>query len=254
MGPARGATPTLPVTPLLRFALALLLSVPALAVPAVRPNVLFIAVDDLRVSLGCYGDPLALTPQLDGFAAGARVFERAYTMQAVCGPARTAMLTGRLPDHNRAWHNRNLFRATNPGLVTLPQLFKQHGYFAQAMGKIFSGDERELDPASWSAPEILREDGWRNYASPRGEGTGKQAPWEAADVPDEGYSDGKLAALAVETLGRLCAEGKPFFLAVGFFKPHLPFNAPRRYWDLHDPAKFALPSETEQVAGAPAAA
>ncbi|MEY4687416.1 MAG: hypothetical protein RIR76_1439 [Verrucomicrobiota bacterium] len=223
------------------------------AVPA-RPNVLFIAVDDLRVSLGCYGDPLTLTPNLDRFAAGARVFNRAYTMQAVCGPARTAILTGRLPDQNRSWHNRNLFRATNPDTVTLPQLFKQHGYLTQAMGKIFSGDERELDPASWSVPEILRQDGWRNYALPRGEAPGKQAPWEAADVPDEGYSDGKLAALAVETLGRLKAEAKPFFLAVGFFKPHLPFNAPKRYWDLHDPAKFALPAESSRVQGAPEAA
>jgi iduronate 2-sulfatase len=233
--------------------LALLPGVAPAASPA-RPNVLFIAVDDLRVSLGCYGDPLALTPNLDRFAAGARVFNRAYTLQAVCGPARTAMLTGRLPDHNRSWHNRNLFRATNPDTVTLPQLFKQHGYFTQAMGKIFSGDERELDPASWSVPEILRQDGWRNYALPRGEAPGKQAPWEAADVPDDGYSDGKLAALAVETLGRLKAEAKPFFLAVGFFKPHLPFNAPKRYWDLHYPAKFALPGERERVQGAPGAA
>ena len=240
---------------ILRFLLWLgLLVAPAAASAPARPNVLFIAVDDLRVSLGCYGDPLTLTPNLDRFAAGARVFNRAYTMQAVCGPARTAMLTGRLPDHNRSWHNRNLFRATNPESVTLPQLFKQHGYFTQAMGKIFSGDERELDPASWSVPEILRQDGWRNYALPRGEAPGKQAPWEAADVSDEGYSDGKLAALAVETLGRLKAEAKPFFLAVGFFKPHLPFNAPKRYWDLHDPAKFALPGERESVQGAPEAA
>ncbi|MFM7750714.1 MAG: sulfatase, partial [Opitutaceae bacterium] len=225
--------------------------IPLAAATPARPNVLFIAVDDLRVSLGCYGDPLTLTPNLDRFAAGARVFNRAYTMQAVCGPARTAMLTGRLPDHNRSWHNRNLFRATNPGSVTLPQLFKQHGYFTQAMGKIFSGDERELDPASWSVPEILRQEGWRNYALPRGETPGKQAPWEAADVPDDGYSDGKLAALAVATLDRLKTEAKPFFLAVGFFKPHLPFNAPKRYWDLHDPAKFALPGERERVRGAP---
>jgi iduronate 2-sulfatase len=240
---------------ILRFLLWLgLLVAPAAASAPARPKVLFIAVDDLRVSLGCYGDPLTLTPNLDRFAAGARVFNRAYTMQAVCGPARTAILTGRLPDHNRSWHNRNLFRATNPESVTLPQLFKQHGYFTQAMGKIFSGDERELDPASWSVPEILRQDGWRNYALPRGEAPGKQAPWEAADVSDEGYSDGKLAALAVETLGRLKAEAKPFFLAVGFFKPHLPFNAPKRYWDLHDPAKFALPGERESVQGAPEAA
>ena len=132
-----------------------LLLLPFLAAPAIaaaaapaKPNVLFIAVDDLRTSLGCYGDPLALSPNLDRFATSARMFNRAYTMQAVCGPARTAMLTGRLPDLNRSWHNRNLFRSTNPDLVTLPQLFKQHGYHAQAMGKVFSGDERELDPAS----------------------------------------------------------------------------------------------------------
>lgn len=225
----------------------------AAAVPA-KPNVLFIAVDDLRTSLGCYGDPLAITPNLDRLAAGSRVFNRAYTMQAVCGPARTAILTGRLPDHNRSWHNRNLFRSTNPDLVTLPQLFKQRGYHAQAMGKVFSGDERELDPASWSVPEILRQEGWKNYALPRGEAPGKQAPWEAADVPDEGYSDGKLASLAIETLGRLKADGRPFFLAVGFFKPHLPFNAPKRYWDLHDPRKFDLPGEPERVRGAPASA
>jgi iduronate 2-sulfatase len=219
-----------------------------------RPNVLFIAVDDLRVSLGSYGDPLAKTPHLDRFAAGARQFNRAYTMQAVCGPARTAMLTGRLPDQNRSWHNRNLFRTTNPDTVTLPQLFKQHGYHTESMGKIFSGDERELDPVSWSGPEILRQDGWKNYALPRSEGGGKQAPYEAADVPDDGYPDGRLANLAVETLGRLKAEARPFFLAVGFFKPHLPFNAPKRYWDLHDPAKFDLPNEPQGVQGAPAIA
>jgi iduronate 2-sulfatase len=161
------------------------------------------------------------------------------------------MLTGRLPDLNRSWHNRNLFRSTNPDLVTLPQLFKQHGYHAQAMGKVFSGDERELDPASWSVPEILRQEGWKNYALPRGEAPGKQAPYEAADVPDEGYSDGKLAALAVKTLEQFAGSGTPFFLAVGFFKPHLPFNAPKRYWDLHDPRKFDLPGEPERVKGAP---
>jgi iduronate 2-sulfatase len=242
------------------FRTALLLPLAALpagaasaAAPA-RPNVLFIAVDDLRISLGSYGDPLAKTPHLDRFATGARQFNRAYTMQAVCGPARTAILTGRLPDQNRSWHNRNLFRSTNPDTVTLPQLFKQHGYHTESMGKIFSGDERELDPVSWSGSEILRQDGWKNYALARSEGAGKQAPYEAADVPDDGYPDGKLANLAVETLGRLKGEARPFFLAVGFFKPHLPFNAPKRYWDLHDPAKFALPGEPEQVQGAPAIA
>ena len=179
------------------------------------------------------------------------MFNRAYTHQAVCGPARTAIMTGQLPDQNRSWHNRNLFRDTKPDSVTLPQLFKNNGYHAQGMGKTFSGDEREEDPASWSVPATLRAEGWKNYALPRSEGTGKQAPYEAADVPDDGYPDGKLANLAVETLGKLKAQAKPFFLAVGFFKPHLPFNAPKKYWDLHDRAKFDLPGEPERVLGAP---
>jgi len=236
------------------FAVLAALAAATLSGAAAKPNVLFIAVDDLRTSLGAYGDPLALTPNLDRLAGESRRFERAYTMQAVCGPARTAILTGRLPDHNRTWHNRNLLRVTNPDTVTLPQLFKQHGYHTQAMGKIFSGDARELDPASWSVPEILRQDGWKNYALPRGAAPGKQAPYEAADVPDDGYDDGKLASLAVDTLGRLKQQTQPFFLAVGFFKPHLPFNAPKKYWDLHDPKKFDLPGEPERMQGAPAPA
>ncbi len=219
--------------------------------PPPKPNVLFIAVDDLRTSLGCYGDPLAKSPNMDRLASESRLFNRAYTHQAVCGPARTAILTGRLPDHNRSWHNRNLFRHTNPDSVTLPQLFKNHGYHTQAMGKVFSGDERELDPVSWSVPEVLHGEGWKNYALPRSAGAGKQMPYEAADVPDDGYSDGKLANLAVATLGKLKQQAQPFFLAVGFFKPHLPFNAPKKYWDLHDPAKFDLPGEPERVRGAP---
>lgn len=231
----------------------LLVALPAAAAAEPRPNVLFIAIDDLRVSLGCYGDPLAKTPHIDRLAAESRIFNRAYTMQAVCGPARAALLTGRLPDQTRVWHNRHLFRATVPDTVTLPQLFKQHGYHAEGLGKTFSGDEREEDPASWSVPATLRADGWRNYVLARGEG-GKQAPYEAADVPDDAYPDGKLADLAIERLGRFQAEGKPFFLAVGFFKPHLPFNAPKKYWDLHDAAAFSLKDEPERVQGAPEAA
>lgn len=220
--------------------------------PAAKPNVLFIAVDDLRTSLGCYGDPLAKSPNIDSLARSSRLFHGAYTHQAVCGPARTAMLTGRLPDNTRVWHNRNLFRNTLPDAVTLPQLFKNHGYQAISFGKVFSGDERELDPPSWSAPEVLRGEGpgWKNYASARASG-GKGSAYEFADVPDDGYPDGQLAQLAVETLARLKQAEQPFFLAVGFFKPHLPFNAPKKYWDLYDPAVFALPDGQSRVTGAP---
>ncbi|HNQ87587.1 MAG TPA: sulfatase [Verrucomicrobiota bacterium] len=217
-----------------------------------KPNVLFIAIDDLRTSLGCYGDNLAKSPNIDRLAQSSRLFLGAYTHQAVCGPARTAILTGRLPDNTRVWHNRNLFRDTLPDAITLPQLFKNNGYQALSFGKIFSGAETELDPPSWSAPEVLRGagPGWKNYALPGAKAEGKGAAYEVADVADEGYPDGNLAKLAVATLEKLEQQKAPFFLAVGFFKPHLPFNAPKRYWDLYDPAVFALKDQT-RVKGAP---
>ena len=219
---------------------------------AEKPNVLFIAVDDLRPSLGCYGDPIAVTPNIDRLSTTARQFNRAYCMQAVCGPSRTAILTGRLPDNTGVWHNRNRFRERHPNLVTLPQLFKNNGYHAEGLGKIFSGNSKELDPLSWSVPEILHREGWNNYALPRnGSNRGKGTAFEKADVPDEGYTDGKLAKLAVERLEQLSRSEQPFFLAVGFFKPHLPFNAPKRYWDLYDPKVFEPNFTNERTQGAP---
>jgi iduronate 2-sulfatase len=242
----------------LPFVTALVLSLPVAvpvadaAAPVGKPNVLFIAIDDLRTSLGCYGDKLVKSPNIDRLAQTSRLFHGAYTHQAVCGPARTAILTGRLPDHTRVWHNRNLFRDTLPNAVTLPQLFKNNGYQAISFGKIFSGAKSELDPPSWSAPEVLRGEGpgWKNYALPGAKAEGKGAAYEAADVADDGYPDGKLANLAVETLEKLKQKKESFFLAVGFLKPHLPFNAPKKYWDLYDPTVFALKDQT-RVKGAP---
>jgi iduronate 2-sulfatase len=217
-------------------------------------NVLFIAVDDLRTSLGCYGDTLAKSPNIDRLAQESRLFTRAYCNQAVCGPSRTSILTGRLPDNTHVWHNRNLFRDTLPDLVTLPEYFKNHGYHAQSLGKVFSGNAREAeqDPQSWSLPPLLKGPGWSNYALKRSQGSsGKGVATEMADLPDECYSDGKLAALAIETLEDLAKRKKPFFLAVGFFKPHLPFCAPKKYWDLYDPADFELAPGAGRTLNAP---
>ncbi len=217
-------------------------------------NVLFIAVDDLRTSLGCYGDTLVESPNIDQLARQSRQFNRAYCHQAVCGPSRNSILTGRLPDNTRVWHNRNLFRDTLPNAVTLPEYFKKHGYHAHSLGKVFSGRDREeeQDPQSWSVPPLLKGSGWSNYALKENQGhSGKGVATEMADVPDEGYSDGKLAALAVETLQDLAEREQPFFMAVGFFKPHLPFCAPKKYWDLYDPAEFDLSGSTARTIGAP---
>ena len=158
--------------------LTLVVTLPAAEAPQpiAKPNVLFIAVDDLRTSLGCYGDTLAKSPNIDRLATAGLRFNRAYCHQAVCGPSRASVLTGRLPDNTQVWHNRNLFRNTLPDLVTLPQLFKNNGYQALSLGKVFSGAESELDPQSWSAPEVLRGEGWKNYALPGGLSCGKR-PW-----------------------------------------------------------------------------
>lgn len=219
---------------------------------AARYNVLFIAIDDLRTALGCYGDTIVKSPNIDRLASTGRLFTGAYTQQAVCGPSRAAIITGRVPDVTRVWHNRNKYRDTLPDIVTLPQVFMNNGYTAISLGKIISGDQREEDDASWTIPAILREDGWSNYHfAENREFKGKGPSHEFADVPDDGYPDGRLADLAVRTLTDLHDAGRPFFLAVGFFKPHLPFCAPKKYWDLYDHSVFRLDNEIQGVSGAP---
>ena len=207
---------------------------------ASRPNVLLIWVDDLRPALGCYGDPLAKTPHMDRLASRGRLFQKAYCNQAVCGPSRASMMTGCLPDHIRVWHNRDRFRDHQPDLLTLPQYFRQHGYRTVSLGKVFSGNARELDPISWSEPEILQEPGWTTYRLKKPGGPIKGKPTEQTQVTDDAYPDGQLAELAIDKLRRLGQETQPFFLAVGFFKPHLPFNAPKKYWDMYESSSFAL--------------
>ncbi len=232
--------------------LAVLLLLTPSAVAAAAPNVLFLAIDDLRPALGCYGDPIAVSPNIDRLAERGVTFERAYCQQAVCSPSRLSMLTGLRPDTIRVWDLKTHFRKAVPDAVTLPQHFKQNGYQTVSIGKIFhGGGEPAKDPPSWSEPpkyDIAREAELR-YALPKnlaGKGL-KRASTEAADVPDDAYVDGIVCCEALATLGRLAEGRQPFFLAVGFRKPHLPFCAPKRYWDLYDRDAIPLP----QPAGYP---
>jgi len=221
-----------------------------------RPNVLFIAVDDLRPELGCYGAKTILTPNIDRIAKQGMTFLRAYCQQAVCSPSRTSLLTGARPDTTKVWDLVTHFRDAMPDAVTLPQHFKDHGYFVQGIGKIFHPGYD--DPRSWSTPwqtpnaptyarprsaELLDEDARRKS---------KDGPaFESAAVADDFYKDGKVAALAVETLRSLAQGPSPFFLAVGFAKPHLPFVAPKKYWDMYDPAEIKLAPNPYRPKGAP---
>ncbi len=227
-----------------------------------RPNVLFIAVDDLRPELGCYGEELVRSPHIDRLAARGLRFTRAFCQQAICGPSRASLMTGLRPDSDGVTDNATYFRKTVPDVITLPQQFWNHGYETVYIGKIYHGNFRD-EEHSWSRKatfpkrrypppvhgyqlkenqEIIRrrtEEVRRKYGAPMW-GLIQGPAWEAADVPDDAYEDGRSTEAALATLRELRAAGKPFFLAVGFHKPHLPFIAPKRYWDLYDPSRIKL--------------
>ncbi len=216
-----------------------------------RVNVLFIAVDDLRTELGCYGVQGIRSPNIDRLAACGTVFERAYCQQAVCSPSRTSLMTGLRPDSTRVFNLTTHFRTTVPDVVTLPQHFKDHGYFTQSVGKIYHGGLD--DEASWSEPPrkagramYALEENRKLVARKRAVAAGKKfatpsqrynamtgPSYECADAPDNTYSDGAIADAAITMLRKAKENEEPFFLAVGFLKPHLPFIAPKKYWDMY---------------------
>jgi Arylsulfatase A and related enzymes len=218
-----------------------------------RPNVLFIVVDDLRPELGCYGNPIVKSPNIDRLAATGTVFLNAYCQQAVCAASRSSVLTGLRPNTTKVWGQKLHFRTTIPDVVTLPQYFKLHGYFSQCIGKIYHDPQWAQDSLSWSAPEILAITGRAGkYALPinnNRRGSEKANASESADVPDNRYIDGQVADAAVAFINE--KRNQPFFLAVGFRRPHLPFSAPKKYWDMYDRNKIPLPENSKAPAGAP---
>ena len=212
-----------------------------------KMNVLFIAVDDLRPQLGCYGQKQIISPNIDRLAAQGLLFERTYCQQAVCGPTRASLLSGTRPDTSKIYGNSTPVRKAMPNIVTLPEHFKNNGYETLSIGKIYHHPDDDLQ--GWSAEPYragtFPEGAWKgrgyltqeavaqmeqyNKAYPKMKGRGPA--FEAADVPDNAYPDGGNTDYAIKQLNRL--KDKPFFLAMGFYKPHLPFNAPKKYWDMY---------------------
>jgi uncharacterized sulfatase len=218
----------------------------ALAAPAGRrPNVLFLAADDLNTALGCYGHPIVKSPNIDRLAARGVRFDRAYCQFPLCGPSRASLLTGLRPDSTRVLGNNIDFRDFHPRAVTLPQLFKNNGWFAAREGKMFHmnvpnevGTPRFQDEASWNhsvSPPGLEQKtpGEGRRLNPPGVSFGMQ--WISAAGPD-GQADTAAADHALALLEKHKAD--PFFLAVGFVRPHLPFVAPSRFYDLYPPASM----------------
>ncbi len=221
------------------------------ATAAPRPNVLFLLVDDLRPEFGAYGVAQARTPHLDALAASASVFERAVCNVPVCGASRASMMTGLRPDVSRFLDYTARIDEDAPGATTLFGHFKSAGYHTLGMGKVlhFADDHAgDWSEPFWDArPEPGSPD--RHYLLPASVALASTSPngrgpaFEAADVADDDYADGRLATHAVEWLREFSqVTAQPFFMAVGLRKPHLPFNAPQRYWDLYDAGDFRLPA------------
>lgn len=226
--------------------LGCLLALPLAARTADAPrprHVLLIAVDDLRPALGCYGDARARTPHIDALAADGALFRRAYCQQAVSGPTRASLLTGLRPEEVGVTELNTWIREADADVVTLPQAFRQAGYRTQSVGKIFHGTKNSLDRPSWSRPPLLYAYS-RNeeYQLPENKTGRKAAAAEFADAPDSLYFDVRIRDEALKQIEELGRSEEPFFLAVGFLKPHLPFCAPRRYWEACAGGDFAIAS------------
>ncbi len=250
------------------FALAVAFCSPGLSAdpprPGGKPDILFIAVDDLRPELGCYGCGIAKTPNIDRLAEEGLLFERAYCQIAICSPSRASLMTGLRPNTLGVTENRTYFRDVSPDVVTLPQYLIRNGYDAMYIGKIYHGNMRDEEKswnrkAAWT--EAYEPRALRGYQLPdtkafikrrieevKKQNLPREQAWpltcgpayECADVPDSAYGDGHSADRAIATLRQLKDPAspkhtaKPLFLGLGFHKPHLPFIAPKRYWDMYD--------------------
>jgi iduronate 2-sulfatase len=249
---------------------------PLLLARAQRPNILLILVDDLKPVLGCYGDTAARTPNIDRLAARGMRFDLAYCNQAVCAPSRFTLMLGSHSTSTGLYGLGSTLREKLPDAVTMPKHFEKYGqYRTESLGKVFHiGHGNEGDPASFSVPHL--KDKVIEYLDPQSTDGGqltreealftnqkldqiKQLPrgaaFESPSVNDDAYADGRVAA---ETMRRLQAaqqrrrvDGTPFFIATGFVRPHLPFSAPKKYWELHDPSKLPVPVFEKLPAGSP---
>jgi iduronate 2-sulfatase len=259
--------------------LSLLAILPGSFFAQTRPkmNVLFIAIDDLKPLIGAYGETQMRTPNMDRLAKMGTIFTSNYVQQAVCAPSRASLLTGMRPDTTKVWDLKTLIRDMNPNIVTLPEYFKQNGYATVGIGKIFDqrSVDKQFDAQSWSLPyqKVKPADFAKGFEPPsqtmyqnantrklflQFEEEGKKQGMGDAEakafgktkiypvyetsenVPDDAYTDGATANIAVKTIAELAKKKEPFFYAVGFVKPHLPFVAPKKYWDLYDHSKIQL--------------
>jgi uncharacterized sulfatase len=222
-----------------RSLLQTLAAAPLAAQGRKRPNVLFFAVDDLNTHLNCYGFKAVKSPHIDGLSQRSMRFENAYCQYPLCNPSRSSLLSGRRPPRTKVWNNSTWFRETMPDVVTLPQHFRESGYFTAKTGKIFHGgldDNKAWDIGG--TPLVVQQPRTGKAQADREKHADR---WVAVDGEGENEPDYKTANEAIGLLGR--KHDKPFFIACGFIKPHVPFIAPKKYFDLYDPKRMELPPD-----------
>ncbi|SHF84593.1 Arylsulfatase A [Arenibacter palladensis] len=235
-----------------------------------RPNILFIAIDDLRPELGCYGSDIAISPNIDALAATGLLFNNAYCQEAICSPSRASLMTGARPESIQVIENFTYFREQNPDIITLPQHFWANGYETVYTGKIYHNKEFGDAELSWSRKPVamanpkvafgfklaenqkMQKENAAAMVAKYGEnalrnGLGKGPAYEFADFPDNEYEDGHNTDLAIATMKDMLEKNpdKPFFLGLGMKKPHLDWVAPKKYWDLYDEDKIQLAEHVE---------
>ncbi|MGR5064013.1 sulfatase [Photobacterium sp. DNB22_13_2] len=222
-------------TVLLCAALALGLQTNISVASELPTNVLVFLVDDLRVDIGSYGHNQVQTPNIDKLASEGMQFNKAYVQQAICGPSRVSILTGLRPETTGLYtiNDQGRLRPNQPNLISMPQLFKEHGYKTISIGKVFHHTTDDADKWTTQIEKLPN-----FYSDP--EKKRNKFAYDVGDVDDDFYKDGQVARDAVRVLNEI--KDDPFLMVVGFSKPHLPFNAPKRYWDLYETEQFAVPS------------
>jgi arylsulfatase A-like enzyme len=262
--------------------MSLIVAALSLVHAATQPNILFLSMDDLKPELGCFGSTNVKTPNIDRLAQQGRAFANHHVQQAICGPSRASMFSGLRPDTTKVWDLQHTCREECPQAFTMQEYFKKNGYETVGSGKIMHGFKND-DPLSWSVPYLhpehlpflngkvpalnqqyqgaaihdavkkLKESGIKGY-KPQQKFMAKlnaKPSTECLDLPDNAYSDGAMTDWALSMLDQLAASEKPFFLTLGYRKPHLPFVAPKKYWDLFDRDKIALAPFREHAKGSP---
>ncbi|QTD37396.1 sulfatase [Polaribacter batillariae] len=215
-------------------------------------NILFIAIDDLKPLMGAYGHKEVKTPNIDKLATNGFVMLNNHCQQAVCGPSRASILTGKRPDYTQVWDLKTLMRDKNPNIVTMPQYFKQNGYETAAVGKVF--DYRSVDKGNDSISWTYPYDNFKHHSKIGREyiKNKERVSYEIVNVPDSMTADGEVVRRTVKQLRKFAKGNKPFFMATGFYKPHLPFVAPKKYWDMYPIENIKLPEYMKDPEGTPA--